>query len=336
MLLNQNKKAKMMEFVIGLALLIVSFFIIWGIWNMIFSKAEGATAEQLCRNFNAGRTSGEVKWKEFTLFNLVPRTCKRLDKIIPSDDYPQTVEGTMSEIGYLVARCWWQWLEGTQDDIFEETGPWGKNKCFVCYSFNIKKGINTFKGVDLKKFLDEHQYIVKDTSDICNVNGGGHCKLKEGGCSKDEEQIPSSRCPKMEINGEMKERICCNKNIECENKGGICSDKCEGNLKEYQIWSCKGSEGEKCCIESDNFLSYTDYVQIYMGEGAIVVGVDEFQPLKETYAITYISKTSVWGDLRRTFGEKDPFPEDEVNTILVSRLNNVDQLCDIEPEISGT
>lgn len=327
MLLNQNKKAKMMEFLIGFAILIVAFFIIVGIWNMFFSKAEGATAEIMCRNFNAARTKTEIDLK-VTSFNLVPRTCKMLHRDIPTTDYPNTVEGTMSEMSYLVARCWWQWLEGTQPNIFGDKWWWKKNKCFICYTFNIKKGIDPFQSITFQKFLDEHQYIVKDTSDICNFNGGGYCRLKEEGCSKDEEQVASNRCPKEEVNGEIKERICCNKEIECENKGGICLNGCGVDQKEYEGWSCKGSEGEKCCIESDNFLSYTDYVQRYMGEGAIVVSVDEFQPLKETYAITFYSKTDNW--LINWFRDKKV-----VDAIRISKLKDVETMCAVEADVSG-
>ncbi len=326
-MLNQNKKARMMmEFILAFAFAIVGFFIVLGAFGKIASKADIATAEQLCRNFNAARTRTNIDLA-VTEFNLVPRVCKMIDKNIPSNDYENTAEGTMSEMAYSVARCWWQWLEGTEPNIFEDKWPWEKNKCFVCYSFKIKKGIEQFDSARFKKFLSDTQYIVKDTSDKCNVNDGGWCRIK---CLDDEKQIPSSRCEEEEVGGELKQTVCCNKNIECLNKGGICSNTCGADYKEYEGWSCKGSEGEKCCIKRDDFLSYTDYVQRYMGEGTIIIkDIDKFVPLEETYAITFYSKTNNWLiDLFRD--------QSVIDSIRISKLNEVKNVCSVEADIGGT
>ncbi|MBW2974312.1 hypothetical protein KY366_01210 [Candidatus Woesearchaeota archaeon] len=324
-----------MKFLISICLLLFSTVVIIGIWNVGISRAEDPVSELLCRNFNAARTKTKVKVLDFNVINTVPRTCKTLEKEVPSEDYlekeDKSLQAAMLEMSDLAARCWWMWLEGIEDDMFG-TRWFGDDKCFICYTFDIKKDVDPFQASLFKKFLDDRVYITEDTSDMCNVNGGGWCREK---CEDDERQIPSTRCPEEEIDGEIKQQLCCNKKVECINKGGICEDKCDSNYKEYPGWSCRGGEGEKCCIEKEDFLTYTGYVQSYMGEGAIIVSVDEFQPSKETYALSFISKTSNFGDLRRFFGNDVPYPEDAVNLIMVSKLKDVEKICSIEADVSG-
>jgi hypothetical protein len=332
MSLAKHKKAgTQMRFVIGFAILAFSFVLILGVWRGFFSEAEGATAEQLCRTFNAARTKGKVKIGEFTLFNVVPRTCRMLPKEIPSKDYEneykEKSESAMLEISKSIARCWWQWLEGVEDDIFGTTkNPLAKKKCFTCYTFQINKGADSFQGAELTKFLDDNQHIVKDSSDMCNVNGGGTCIPKDTDCGENAKQIPSSRCKE--------EEICCNQKIECLNKGGSCEDNCPTGTKEYKGWLCSDND-KRCCVNDNDFLTYTDYVQDYMGEGTILIDVDEFKAMEETYAITFAAKTALWGDLRRQLSIPTSFLSDVTSAIIVSELNKVENECNIELDVSS-
>ncbi|MBW2988956.1 hypothetical protein KY358_01420 [Candidatus Woesearchaeota archaeon] len=327
-----------MKFIVSTTILLFSALMIVNLHGMFFSKAEAATSEQLCRGFNALRTKTEVEKFGFTLFNLAPRTCKIIHKDVPDPGYVKytgdETEGAMMEIGDLAARCWWMWLEGTKDDMFGTTWT-GEKKCFICYDFNINKDVGSFSATGLKQFLQDTQHIVIDKSNKCNIQGGGWCREV---CESDEKETPSSRCPSKKVDGEIKKEVCCNKKVECLNKGGVCSDECGEGLEEYKGWSCKGSEGEKCCIEENNFLSYERYIQEYEGEGKAIIdveGIEDFRPLEETYAITYVSKTALFGDLRRFLWKSDPYPEEVTNAILISRLNDVEGLCDIQSDISG-
>lgn len=302
-----SKKA-MMGMVVGLVILILSAYIILELWGIMFSKADDASAEGFCYGFNAMRARSQVKSGNLPLFDVAPRTCKTIEKTIPSDDYPQTKQGAMAEISDMSARCWWMWLEGAERNMFRDW-PGGKEPCFNCYSFNIKKGIDSFTGAELGQHMRETAYIVKDGSDNCAAIGGGFCA---DDCSRFSE---SSSFSAKEVSSKKCEegKKCCvstKRADECRNKGGICislgTSACKDKNPDYPIkyggWTCAVS-GESCCIKEEHFYSYFGYVQNYNGKGAILYpegklklasGEDsaeefQFKSLEETYSVSLIS-----------------------------------------------
>jgi len=266
------------------------------VWSILFSKADDASAEALCYGFNAVRFKTKVEAGNAPLFDVAPRTCRRIEKIVPSDDYPQNKEGAKAEISDMTARCWWMWLEGAERNMFRGL-PGGKEPCFNCYSFNIKKGIDSFTGAELAQYMRDTAYKVKDASNNCAAIGGGFCaddcsKLSEGSQFSAKE-VSSKKCEKP--------KKCCvstKRNDECKNKGGFCvnlgDSTCKEKNSEYPIqydgWRCAVSE-ESCCVKKEHYYSYFDYVQNYNdGKGAVLYTPEtEFKAQEETYAISLIS-----------------------------------------------
>ncbi len=302
------KKKAQMAMLIGIAILIISGFLILGLWKIFFSKANDASAEALCYGFNAIRLWGKDKEQQATgvhFKEIAPRTCRNIEKEVPGEDYPQTKQGAMAEISDMTARCWWMWLEGAERNMFRQILPGGKEPCFNCYSFNIKKGIDSFTGADLAQYMRETAYKVKDGSNNCAAVGGGFCaddcsKLSEGSQISAKE-VSSNKCEKP--------KKCCistKRNDKCSNKGGACialgSSTCkEKSPEEYSIkydgWKC-AVKGESCCIKQEHFYSYFGYVQNYNddGKGAVLYTPGtEFKAQEETYSISLISPDPNYG-----------------------------------------
>lgn len=304
----KSKKADMtMVFLISTIILILSLVVIVSVWDKFFSKAEESTAESLCMGFNALRVRTKVD-KAGISFNTIPLTCKTLDKVIPSDIYPQTKEGAMEEMRGLVAKCWWMFLEGAAQNAFakDKLWPWGNAPCFTCYRFKIKKdikGLNEVSWTEFDQSLIETTYLADITSgfDDCAPIGGGVCitdKPDGTKCSSNHVKykdlktaVSSNKCDKDEH--------CCisGKFDECENKGGKCidldsRDSCKtkgGDYKnQYDKWNCRTGA---CCIRDENYYSYLKYVQSFRGDGVILAALKEqkFVPEREQYAVTFVS-----------------------------------------------
>jgi len=309
--MKHRKSISTMGVIITLIILFLSFFIITKIWMTFFVKAEGVAAENLCRNFNALRfwTKEFVEDKSKGVFSRgTGRACKVIDRTIPSSGYPQTTEGVKQEIMYMTARCWWMWLEGLQPDMFKDKNPVGKDKCFICYTFKIKKGksIKELKGIDLAREMALTTYKARDTSDLCAANGGGHC-IHENQVDEDRRTCSPSddkykEFTQMVISDKCKDkdtRCCIKKAYECENKGGRCTsdEDCPTDYYDYASWGCRRG---RCCVQKDNMYSYVDYIQGYKGEGLFMMSDDlNFKPKEETYAVVF---TSPGGECGATCG----------------------------------
>lgn len=281
---GQNKKGFEMglSIVVGAVLLFLAGGLIIYTTNLMAQEVKEKEDEGLCRWFNEFRFG--LREKNPLGTPIGPEVCRTIHKEIPSDDYEQTTEGVKEEIRDLMVRCWWMWLEGTEPDMLGEWWKkWGKNPCFVCYTFTIKKdrNIETFSFKDLEKSLIE-AYYVEDSSDKCAPQGGGRCFYKKCVSKPYIKKVPSTKCEK--------DHVCCVSEEpldECINKGGMCLDECGGDyLKYYSKWSCaKG----KCCVKDENYQAFLDYIQ-GDGTGKILFTEGlEFIPQEKIYVINFIS-----------------------------------------------
>src|SRR3989338_10333086 len=297
-----DRKGKMMEIMLGGIVIVVTLVVLIQVLLVLIGAGKAKGAEQLCENFNQARLAGQVEIKDYPVFNLVKRApCKKQSLKLPLKD--SDLEGTMDDIGLHIQKCWKQWLEGRTDRISELLSSY--KECVTCYSFEISKGIPTFQGSDLKKYLSDNVQIVRDTSDRCNINGGGYCIEEESCTAGGGTKVPSSSCSTGEI--------CCNKANECENKGGYCRATCDTSDAEYAGWNCK--EG-RCCVEGQNMQSYEGVLN--SNQGRILVAVDNFIPVSESYSITFSTVNGPWSDFKErlpNFG----FPEEKANSIIISK-----------------
>jgi hypothetical protein len=369
-----------MVFLVSIIILTLSLVIITLVWQKFFSKAESSAAESLCMGFNAVRMRTKVEQGRYTA-NTFPNTCKTLDKTIPSDIYPQTKEGAMEEMRNLVAKCWWMFLEGAEKNMFAKDLWMGQDPCFTCYRFNLKGNIKQFTFEEFKKSLEQNTYLASIDGDFddCAPIGGGTCIDDVNGkvCSSTKDKFKDLKKSVYSTKCKENQHCCISGNSnECENKGGKCIPLSQGQTcesanplysKQYDKWACRTGT---CCIGSDNYYSYLDYIQSYRGDGAVIYEKDlVFKPAEE-YAITFISPrpgfnweflwkggltgagtlaalflipggkiamavagtTLVGGSIYTYFTSNQV--EGDINTIFISKLDSISNTCEAEPDIT--
>jgi len=319
----RSKRGLEFETLIEIILLIAGVGLLIGIILSITSKADQSTQEQLCRGFNAlkfgyEKSAGSLASKLIS----PPRACNTLDKgDLPSKDFKARQDlandatRAKAEVRDLMRRCWWMWLEGRQQNMFDKA-LYQSDGCFVCYTFSVGKGAG-FSSTDLVTSLYE-PYIAKDSSNRCagsvsagggslggagaspsfggtttplgNGNGnGGRCMASCGGEFPDKAS--SASCPS--------NQVCCvstNRQNECEDKGGVCSSTPLNGYKQFLDWKCTGKRA--CFVSENNFASYLDYLQGTRGAGygsGMVVYEDgtSFNP-GQLYAVTLVSPSRTW------------------------------------------
>ena len=213
--------------IISILLTTAAFIIILSVWENARSKIGPAAAEEMCEAFNSARVKFSKKIMGDRL-TLIPNACKTIDKTkdnaLPEKGYPQTKQGTEENIKRLIIKCWDMWLQGRYDNMFGTSWTsFGKQKCFVCYAFNIKKGIDFIDGQEFDISLSQSTYIAKDTSDKCALTDLGYAG---GFCS----ETCSGNTPKETSSTKCSGKKCCiakNKKDECINKGGLCKSSCD-------------------------------------------------------------------------------------------------------------
>lgn len=289
MSLARNKKGIELTTIIEILLVVVATGLIIGTFVAASNRAEEKTSENLCRGFNALRFGTKVEEGPVS-FNIVPRACKVINKkeAVPSKDYKYyidgPVEGAKAEIRNMMARCWWMWLEGNQQNIFDK-GWYQKNGCFICYTFSLED-----TSFDYQQFAVslEAPYYAMDSSDRCAPGGqGGKCMPS---CSKTlyefSKEVASTRC-----GPNQKCCVAADAKDECVNKGGKCSiSPSEPYTELFNQWQCASG---KCYVQKDKMASYLDYIQGTKGVGGgagkvLFAGDGKFEPGSK-YAITFVS-----------------------------------------------
>ena len=296
MSLARNKKGIELSTLAEILLVVVATGFIIGVFTATSSQAEEKTSENLCMGFNALRFGTQVEAGPVS-FNVAPRACKTLEKgDLPGKDYKNHVsgvkEGAKAEIRDMMARCWWMWLEGNQKNIFDSRWYNLQNGCFVCYTFSLGKGTETFSYNEFVNSLEAPYYAI-DKSDRCAPGGqGGKCMPS---CDKSStyfsKEVASNRCKQNDK--------CCisdDNRDECKNKGGQCQNGPSGEFTEYNPkWACK--EGA-CYIKKENMASYLDYIQgtkgISGGAGKVLFGDNAGVGPGQKYAVTFVSPGKNW------------------------------------------
>ena len=319
MRLLNNKRGLEFETLIGILIMIIAFGFILYVFAVKTAQVDEKTSEILCRGFNALRSSAEIKIPVLEKEVGTPRACNTIynigKKSIPSEEYIKMGKGnakeaTAYEIRDMIARCWWMWLDGRENDMFRKGVGESKQTGFICYTFTIRenvkgKRIGEISLSDMDKPLSESYYAI-DNTDRCGFNGGGKCLERcEASAEPDSfsKEVNSDRC--IPINN--KPQKCCvvrDDNYECVDKGGECyrgacnEIKEGGTWLEFNRWKCPGYSpeggGMRCCVNKRSMVSYYDYIQgtegSDTGPGVLMYMIDEDVLRRDiVYAITFIS-----------------------------------------------
>lgn len=288
MYLARSKRGIELTTLIGIFLAVLAGGLIIGVFIALSNQANEKTSENLCRGFNAIRFGTQVSTPVGS-FNVAPRACKIIDKNnLPGKDYKYHIngpkEGAKAEIRNLMAKCWWMFLEGQQQNMFESKWYNLQNGCFVCYTFSIDKDVGSFSYQEFAESMDAPYYSI-DSTDRCAPGGEGgkcmtSCNINSDYFSK---EVASNRCKPNE-----KCCIAADNRDECKNKGGQCLSNPSGEYSLlYDKWQC--TSGNKCYVKIDTIASYKDYVERIGGKGKIVFGDNEDFKSGSKYAITFIS-----------------------------------------------
>ena len=299
----RNKKSMALGFLVSVLILTAAFVGLTLVIPQFIGRAEGKTAESICRASVALREKSYIEIREpLTPAELKvgsvasPLLCKTLNKFLPEED-TATKEDVEREVAELMTSCWKEFGEGVIKDPFKQ-GDQINKKCFVCYTLSLKatpKFNGEIKPIDMKKFLFENAYKVEGKSDNCKVNGGFCIKTENtNDCSSKISANPSYLLiKKNDLTCRKKgENSCCYTEFECWNRGGTCSaENPDSNLYSSYRWNCPS--GMKCFVKKENYYSYGDYIQRYGGPGNIIIPTD-LRP-GETYAISFGSPTGKCG-----------------------------------------
>ena len=305
-----NKKAIAMEMIGWIIFISVCFILITGLIYQTFSKAQNKAASITCRASVALREKSTVGIDVVGINiekKLTPLLCKTVDKKVPKEGRDKDV--ALKEFSDLIAGCWWQFLEGTSKNTFGKYDIlFAEEKCFVCYSVSLQ---SDFKGQELRDFLDSSPHIIDDGSDHCTIDGRGECKT--GNSCSEGLVYEGGNCDSGEV--------CCMTDSICDDKGGECKDSCGSKESYYPLWDCGD---QKCCLNPDNMVTYTNYVQKYNGDGYIAINNNMNFDRRRNYAITYVAEADAitgagawWADVWQP----------NKHRILVTTLSDVSNNC---------
>lgn len=317
-----NKKSQI-KLLMWLFIATLSFIVILGLWKLAFSKAPDKASEDTCFIFNAIRTKAKLEVARKEILS-VPRACKKIektgDKAIPEDIYQQNNKGAKDQLSNMITKCWWMWLEGRDPNIMEGNIFYGKNKCFICYQFDVDEEIS-FTATKFDKELFENTYRFEDSSDKCAGALGGMC-FDGDKCEKDYNKI--GKCSEGKV-------CCVHKKNVCENKGGTCRTKGPCDSKTEALNPDLKCEEGACCIKKENQLTYYEYIQEFGGPGRIIIdrSIGNFES-SGTYAVTFIGRSDDLILKNIPLLQKLDLYNLEIATILVSNLKDVDRKCQIE------
>ena len=238
--------------------------------------------------------------------------CKTFDKdFIPSEKYGADGAAAMKQIADMTARCWWMFLEGSGKNVLDNPILGGK-KCFICYMFQLKKGISFDSGA-FEQQMGSIPYKIVDSSDQCSSTGGGFC---EQTCSLGRTKSPSNLCLKRGKTGS-----CCVAASECESKGGTCATPSQDTRLESSWSGCNFNT--RCYVGPKSSFTYLDYIQKFAGAGRFFVDT----PVKniasgEIYAVVFTE--DIKNILNIDVGGSD------IDAIAVMRLSDVTNKCQLQ------
>lgn len=133
------------NFIVGILLVIISFFVIGGVLYFTMAEANAKETEIMCKN--------SIDLRARTQFNLkgdfvggeikaIPALCQTIERKISGNR-----EEILEQVAYSMSRCWWMFGEGRYDEILKGSNVklfpkvFGleelNNQCFNCYTLLI-------------------------------------------------------------------------------------------------------------------------------------------------------------------------------------------------------
>ncbi|MFH1590510.1 MAG: hypothetical protein ABIC95_01145 [archaeon] len=299
--------------------------LLYGGLNDVSKAATTETARQLCYTTNVLRAdfrptidtkiAGKREIRPIESACPVEHVKIPLDEwlMVPQDD-AVTPENIQRDLARLGDECWWRYLEGTRDNMFDGT-VFDDNKCRACFVVTIREDEDDFslqrndviKAKDFGYFLNSNPKIISTRNDRCYAQGGqcipascscgGECSLDKGYNPALSREVTHGDCSKTHDSSFK----CCYPPFlanSCESSGGRCLDGCEEQDEEWLAfskeirdpgWSC-GVNGKTCCIPRQAFFSHIGYIQRWGGTGLVLVLTD-FEP-QGHYVIAFGSPTT--------------------------------------------
>ena len=330
------KKSQFGGVLVPILIIVISIAVIGGVIAILVNKLDYRQQEEVCKQANRMAQQTDLDGIHY----LAESACKAIDLgTLPMKGYQETKEGIMKNIADKTAKTWEIWLEGIKPNYFEGTLLPGNQRCFIQYTFNIKKGTKPIPESEFTKYLSDTLYKIDDTSDRCAGTGGGKCR--ENTCELGEEKVEDKRKTCI---GTL--NTCCIRPTLCESKGGICDpDYCKDGTRPYidSGWTCEPKQ--ICCISDSNYVTYLTYLQANTGKIRISVPclVPQDYPIKdldeecksyytkktndvntkisETYAIVFSSRTEslLW-----------PESKSNLNGIVIAPINEVSSICAVQ------
>ncbi len=157
----QSRKGIARDYLVFFILAIVGFIIIVFVINIFMGNANKEVNEEVCRASILARAKAvfKVKWHGATLEStpLFPVVCKTQENIELTGDR----DAVMEQISYMSARCWWMFLNGEYENIFDEFEFLSNKKCFTCYIFTVKNELKDgpIEPDELRIYMNDHYYL---------------------------------------------------------------------------------------------------------------------------------------------------------------------------------
>ncbi len=135
-------------------LLVIIFIIVFFVINV-----GDITTEQACRASILARAKAVLKleWYDIPIETapVVPIACRTQEKTLEGDR-----EQVLMQISDLSARCWWMFLNGEYQNLFDSPRFLNKRMCFPCYTFNIKNHLESpITPDEIIQYMATHDYI---------------------------------------------------------------------------------------------------------------------------------------------------------------------------------
>ncbi len=269
----RNKKGFLsMQQLIVIVLVTVSFLLTWQLISHAMTKVEERSAEEICRGSIAAIEKIKIEIGPFEK-KVTPLLCKTQDKEIPYVK-TATPDEVKKNIADLMARCWYMFGEGMSEDVLEGTiGGNTCFICYTIKTKETKEFKETIPANDLLDYMMDTPYKVRRDDDNCKDLGGkcvsnkNECALEEGWKYNADNNICLSKY------SEKKDCCysrfeCLNKGGECF------SEEAERDgWRRYTKWGCP-PDRKFCYIKDENFYSYVDYIQAWGGQGVTVMTTD--------------------------------------------------------------
>ena len=154
-----NRKGQEKSYLTYLIMALVGFVVVIIIMNIFVINVGDLTTEQACRASILARAKAVLKLEwyggTFETAPVVPIACKTQDKTLKGNR-----EQVLMQISELSARCWWMFLNGEYQNLFDSPRFLNKRMCFPCYTFNIETHLESpITPDEIIQYMTTHDYI---------------------------------------------------------------------------------------------------------------------------------------------------------------------------------